>query len=208
MKNTFQRLTFLFFLSFIFGTTFLCIKDILIIKKLQNTIDILTDSLGKVNFERFYLNQLISLNSCNTILSENLYAYELADEERQNPICLKTIVTSGKNKIIVRYTHIGCNACTDSTFNLIRRNKRLLDKFEVIVLVDFTDFQTYLKWRKLSEMTEKVLWLKKGELPFQIEKENASYIFTVDHSGIASSLFIPKKMFPKYLKNYLNGLGE
>ena len=210
MKTILKWLSFFFISFFIVGIIFFYIKNVLIINKLQDYNHVLLDSLRKESFEKYYLSQLVDINSSNNILiPDNLIAYDMTDKEKLNPIDLKSAITLGKDKIIIRYSEIGCNACTDSTFNLIRNNKRILDKFDIFVLVDFTEYSYYIKWKKISEVSEitkNILWLKKGSLPFHAENENKSYLFVVDHEGKASSFFIPQSTFVKYLKKYLNGL--
>jgi gamma-glutamyltranspeptidase len=78
----------------------------------------------------------------------------------------------------------------------------------VFVLVDFTDYESYIKWRKISEITEKVLWLKKGTLPFHIEREKTSYLFVADQEGNASSFFIPNSKYNDYLRMYFKRLAN
>jgi hypothetical protein len=208
MKTFLQRIPCLLTTLLITILILFLMKDIIVNRNLNKKNTILSDILGKTQLEKFYMSQLVWLNMSekNMLLPEKLYVYEMEDVEKQTPIDINSIIASGKKKLIIRYTEIGCNSCTDSTFKFIRKNKSLLNMYEILVLVDFTNYEYFLKWKKISEMNEKVLWLKKGSLSFALEKENISYIFLVGNDKKVSSIFIPNSNFPSYLKNYLNNL--
>jgi hypothetical protein len=191
------------------------IKNSLAVEKLQTSKKAVTDSLvsvsdrlGRLNFEKDYLSRLItfSLDANNKPIPDDILVYEIDDVERKFPKKLTSIIKNGKKKLIIRYTEIGCNACTDSTFQQIRKTERLKDKFETIVLVDFTEYEYYLKWRKIADVQEKVLWLEKGRLPFEVEQENTSYMFIVGGDLKSTGMFVPNSLLTGYLKSYLQNI--
>lgn len=206
MKKIFNWFAFLFVFFCMLIITFSYIKVVIATKNLKNKNILLNDSIGELNFEINYLSDLLWQNSNleNSIIHNNVYVYEMSDKNKVYPISLKLKLLSGKPKLIVRYTEIGCNSCTDSTFKLIRENKSILKKYEVLVLVDFSSYDNYLKWKKISEIEEKVLWLKKGSLPFLVEKADLSYLFVIGSDQKFSSIFIPNSHFTYHLRNYLN----
>jgi len=119
---------------------------------------------------------------------------------------LRSILSSVRKTLIIRYTEIGCNACADSTFKLIRKNRNLIDEYDVIILVDFSEYKYYVKWKKISEIDNRILWVKRGSFPFLIENEKVSYLFTIDSGLKPSSFFIPNSNFVPYIRDYLNSL--
>lgn len=183
-------------------------KDAALIRKMRGQQSTLTDSIGRMNVEMEYLKQLIQLNQNdrNKELSDTISAYEVHDLNRKHPQKLSTIFASGKKKLIIRYTEIGCNSCADSTFKLLRSRPDLSDKYDILVLVDFSNFEYYVKWKKIAEINDPVLWVKSENLPFPAEKEKASYLFVIDASLKATSFFIPNSRFVPYLREYLKRL--
>ncbi|MBN1186435.1 MAG: hypothetical protein JXB49_29435 [Bacteroidales bacterium] len=210
MKKYIEWVTFIGIITFFAIIVFQYRKKITQIESLQNNNISLIDSVNKFTAEKYYFSQLIwlNLNVEMKYIPNNVNVYEMADKTKKNPIGLRSFLSGNKKKLIVRYTEIGCNACTDSTFKFIRKNDSLLNKYDVFVLVDFTDYESYIKWRKISEITDKVLWLKKGTLPFHIEKENTSYLFVADREGNASSFFIPNSKHSDYLRMYFKRLAN
>lgn len=173
----------------------------------QNSV--LLDSLSESKGEKFYLSSLVKASFENDLNNFNFFdfkGYELDKGKKQRVRDFNSVFEDvKKKKIIVRYTQIGCNACADSTFKLINRNKKLLTNYEVLVLVDFTDVISYLKWRKIAEVEYPVLLIKKGDLPFPIETGPSSYIFIVNNKK-PEHFFIPSSGYTSYLKDYLNSL--
>lgn len=210
MKKYIEWFTFIGIITFFVIIIFQYRNKINQIDSLQTNNISLIDSVNKFTAEKYYLSQLIWLNSNDEInkIPKEINVYEMADIARKNPIGLRSFLSGNKEKLIVRYTEIGCNSCTDSTFKLIRKNDSLLNKYDVFVLVDFTDYESYIKWRKISEIKEKVLWLKKGTFPFHIEREKTSYLFVADQEGNASSFFIPNSKHSDYLRMYFKRLAN
>lgn len=114
----------------------------------------------------------------------------------------------GKNKLFVRYTEIGCNSCSDSTIKAINQTKSLKDRFQVVYLVDFSNSDAYLKWRKVTGITDPVYWVKRGALPFAMEQSNESYVFTVSAHSKVGNFFIPSSRLPYFIHNYLQGIAK
>lgn len=172
----------------------------------EHTIALITDSLNKLAGEKYYLTKLVkaSINDNDIKLSENVVAYEMADTLKLRPKKLTSLFQTHKKKMFIRYTQIGCNSCTDSTFKVIKSAKDFNDRYEVIVLVDFTSYEYYVKWKKIAEVDNKIYWVKKGDLPFKTEEDPASYIFALDRQDKTTSFFIPNSLYTTYLRNFFN----
>jgi hypothetical protein len=199
----------------ILGTLVFSLLNLRETYKLQGIQAALTDSISaqnrsfdKVRTENLYLSDLLMVGLKNNyqVIPKTVNAYEMKDRGKSSPINLLSILKTGKKKLILRYTEIGCNACADSSFRLIRGMKNLKDKYETLVLVDFTDYNYYLKWKKIGDISEKILWVKKGDLPFLLEDRNLSYLFVVNSDLVASSFFVPNSLFTKPLNSYLSNL--
>lgn len=208
MKSINNKISFIGITILISIGIFVLLKNMVLIKNLHRENLIISDSKNKSEFENHYMSKLIEINLLNRDkkLPEQLYAFEMSDTNKQFPISLDSILAKGKDNLIIRYTEIGCNSCTDSTFKYIRNNQSFLSKYNILVLVDFNKYEYYVKWMKISEIEEKVLWLERGSLPFSIEKENSSYLFIVNKSKIASSFFIPNYLLTSFLKDYISSL--
>ncbi len=169
-----------------------------------------TDSLSFLNFQKAYLNQLIYManwENNRTHILDTLRLYEQNDEDKEFPKKLNTLLAKRKPNIVIRYTEIGCNSCADSTFKFIEKY-RLGSKYNILVLVDFSNYDAYLKWMKVSEIKYPVYWLKKGSLPFLIEAENSSYIFSLNSSLVANDFFVPNSRFSDYIDNYFYSMNS
>jgi len=163
------------------------------------------DAAEALKFEREYLIQLVITGfeeNGRVYNYDNAKVYELKDEKKQFPRPLGKVFNRPRPKLVIRYTEIGCNSCADSTFKYIKRYKVLESLYDILVLVDFSNYDAYLKWRKISEVAYPVLWLKKGDLPFKIDSATYSFIFTVSPSLGADNFFIPNSKFPNYIDMY------
>ncbi|MDB5275888.1 MAG: hypothetical protein JWR61_843 [Ferruginibacter sp.] len=138
----------------------------------------------------------------------SLKYFELSDGDKINPQKISNLLQKDRETLIVRYTEIGCNSCTDSTFAIMEGQKpSLKEKYNIIVLVDFSNSDAYLKWKKLANITYPVYWCEKGLFPFEIENGNTSYIFTISHNSAANNFFVPKSNFSEIIKIYFNNLN-
>ncbi|GAO41953.1 hypothetical protein FPE01S_01_09660 [Flavihumibacter petaseus NBRC 106054] len=169
----------------------------------------LKDSMNYVNFKLQYVTQQIDLafkEGNRAVTLEKVLAYHLKDGKRQQPFRLSELATGNKRKLIIRYTEIGCNQCADKVVSLIKSNKGIERDYETIVLVDFSNYDSYLKWRKISEVDFPVFWVKKGDMPYGVEKDNNSYVFVLNPNAAATSFFIPDSRFESYIATYVNTL--
>lgn len=163
----------------------------------------LVDSVSFLNFKAAYLTQLIYMGNWENNRSHSfrtMLVYEQHNENKRFPTPLTYLFK--KKTMIIRYTEIGCNSCTDSTFKILKKYTKLNTQYNILVLVDFSNYDAYLKWTKVSEINYPVYWLKKGSLPFKIESENSSYIFTVNALPEVNNFFVPNSRFSEYIENY------
>ncbi len=169
----------------------------------------LIDSINFFNFQKAYLAELINIGYWENSRSHNFNTirfYELNDLKKKSPKLLTNLFRKKKQNIVIRYTEIGCNSCADSTFKYIKTYKKLDSLYNIFVFVDFNNYDAYLKWRKVSEIKYPVYWVKKGVLPFKIESENSSYIFTINSFLEVNNFFIPNSRFIEYIDYYFYSL--
>lgn len=177
--------------------------------KVVDNNSIFNDSLDFLNNKNSYLNDLITVgyveNNTNYKL-DSISLFQLNDQKKEFSVSLGNFIQ--KDQIIIRYTEIGCNSCADSTFKYLARHPELTTKYDVTVLVDFSNYDAYLKWRKITEVSYPVMWVSKGNFPFQIERFNSSYIFTISRKLDVDNFFIPNSRFPQFIDNYFYSLEE
>lgn len=168
----------------------------------------LTDSLNKRSSELTYLNDIYDLNL--SVIGKNIKlppiseAYNLVDTAMKKPV---TVSRTGKKKLFIRYTSLGCGSCADLFIKHIKSRQRVLTEYEVIILADYTNYGDFMKWYKISELEDqRLLVVKKGGVQLPLENSNVSYAFTTDNAGVISSFFIPNKIFPAYVSSYINNL--
>ncbi len=169
----------------------------------------LLDSVGLFHFQKIYLTQLIDIGFIENgrkYTFNNVQVYELNDEKKQTPRPLVDLLKMARQNIVIRYTEIGCNACADSTFEYIKKYRKIDSLYRIIILVDFSNYDAYLKWRKISEVEYPVLWIKKGDMPFSIESGSSSYIFTVNHLLEVNNFFVPNSKFTNFIDRYFFNL--
>lgn len=213
MKKVINKWFFIFlsilFISFSVSLlfTFTIKKKNYIVKEAK----ILRDSIGKLNFQKDYISKAFDIGlqeNGKIYLYDTIKVYELNNGKHLYPKGVKSLFTGGRKKIVIRYTEIGCNSCSDITFSLIKKYK-LIDNFDILILVDFSDFEYYLKWRKISEIDYPVFWVKKGDLPFQIEQKNSSYLFTINPGNLmVNDFFIPNSLLKSYINDYLLSIAS
>ncbi|MCC7525690.1 MAG: hypothetical protein IT250_12760 [Chitinophagaceae bacterium] len=209
MKKIVDSATFFLLAIFAIGI----ISSFIMMNKSRNSaeenISQLRDSIGRVYAENHYMGQLLSLNYSERNRKnefETIDAFRIEDGKKAPYKKLVSLFKDSQKLLVIRYTEIGCNACTDITIKSIRENKELTKTLNILILVDFTNNDAYLKWKKISEIDYPVLWVKKGDLPFEIEKQSSSYLFTIDSSLVATHFFIPNSMFPVYIRQYLQSI--
>ncbi len=175
----------------------------------NQSVAALLDSVELFHFQKIYLTQLISsgfIENDRKYTFNNILTYALSDGKKQSPESLVNIFGKAKKTIVIRYTEIGCNACADSTFAYAKKYKKVDSLYRVLVLVDFSNYDAYLKWKKISEIEYPIMWIKKGDMPFTIESGSSSYIFTVNHSLEVNNFFVPNSKFTNFIDMYFRNL--
>ncbi|WP_442795896.1 hypothetical protein [Pelobium manganitolerans] len=174
--------------------------------KIDSQLELSQKAVQKLESENEHLKEFIAVNSQKNFifLPALAEAYEVSDTGRKKPIQVFNNIT--RKTLVVRYTAIGCNACSDLFFKKLNQQKDVLNKYDVLVLADYSDYVSFLKWYKIAEVNQKVLQLEKGSIPLPLEQVNSSYVFVIDRDKRVSSLFIPRSLFPEHISLYLKSL--
>jgi hypothetical protein len=163
-----------------------------------------------LSYQQAYLQKVINVSQAenNREYDFSIIKYfEINDNGHSNAKPLLSFIKNDKKTLIIRYTEIGCNSCTDSTFAILENNKsELAKKYNINILVDFSNIDAYLKWKKVSEINYPIFWLEKGQLPFEVEKGNNSYFFVLNSSNTVNDFFIPDSKFSSFIKTYFTNL--
>ena len=182
-----------------------------IIKTNETIFKKVKDSMDMIQYANYYLNSQfdISFRENNQKYDmKNIKLYSLKDDKPQFERVFGSILTEKKKKLVIRYTEIGCNSCSDSTIRAISSNKSLREFFDIIFFVDFSNYDAYLKWRKIAEINDPVFWVEKGSLPFTLEQLDDSYLYTVDEDFKPNNFFVPNSRLPYYIKIYLTHISK
>lgn len=115
-------------------------------------------------------------------------------------------LANDKPKFIVRYNEIGCNTCVNLIFKRKGNLEKLLQKYEFVVLVDFNNYDDFLRWKRTSEMSDNIYWIEKNSLAFDKYFKNNSYSFILDKDMVAKNFFVPNNQFQELLIEYLDDL--
>ena len=167
----------------------------------------LNDSIQKITSENDYLKLLFVVNSKPSLHNDIppiRDAYEVSDTAFVKPITIFS-GNDNKRKLVIRYTAVGCHSCTDELFKTLSKTPGISEKYDILVLANYTDYMYFLKWYKIAEVNYNVLFLSKGKIPNDLENDNTSYAFVFDN-GKVSSLFIPNSLFPNHTKVYFDTL--
>ena len=219
MKKISNKWLEMFFLILFLGTTGILYYKTLsklnkkeqIIKTNETLFKKVKDSIDMIQYANYYLNSQFDISFTENNLKydlENIKLYGLKNDKPQFERVFGSILTEKKKKLIIRYTEIGCNSCSDSTIRAIGNNKRLREVFDIIFFVDFSNYDAYLKWRKIAEITDPVFWVEKGSLPFTLEKLNDSYIYTIDEYSKPDNFFVPNSRLPYFINTYLSHISK
>jgi len=182
-----------------------------IIKTNETLFKKVKDSIDMIQYANYYLSSQFDISFTENNLKydlKNIKLYGLEKDKPQFERFFGSILTEKKKKLIIRYTEIGCNSCSDSTIRAIGNNKRLREVFDIIFFVDFSNYDAYLKWRKIAEITDPVFWVEKGSLPFTLEKLNDSYIYTIDEHSKPDNFFVPNSRLPYFINTYLSHISK
>ena len=169
---------------------------------------LLLDSIGKASFDNYYLTEMSEtmLREHDVPLGDHPLTVYQVGKQKGDSLDLLSELRSHDNTIVFRLTELGCHACADSSLSILKTYTQMPEKYNVLVLVDFKNYEDYIKWKKISEINYKVLWLDSGRLPFKIEKSSTSYFFTIDRSLKANNFFAPNSRYTHYIRSYYNGL--
>ncbi len=182
-----------------------------ILNKLKETniqVEVLQKESEGLKFTNMYLSQLaeISYTGVDPILKDTIMISKLVDGKIQDKFKISSVLSKDTCNLIVRYTEIGCNACADSVIATLKKKSTIMKKYKVIFLVDFSNFDSYIKWKKISEINYPIYWAAKGSLPFKLEQNNLSYLFTVDKLKKVSNYFLPNSKFPSIIDIYIDAI--
>ena len=219
MKTISKKWLEMFFLILFLGTTGILYYKTLsklnkkeqIIKTNETLFKKVKDSIDMIQYANYYLSSQFDISFTENNLKydlKNIKLYGLEKDKPQFERFFESILTEKKKKLIIRYTEIGCNSCSDSTIRAIGNNKRLREVFDIIFFVDFSNYDAYLKWRKIAEITDPVFWVEKGSLPFTLEKLNDSYIYTIDEYSKPDNFFVPNSRLPYFINTYLSHISK
>lgn len=151
-----------------------------------------------------YLNALLTHNYLldNTDLSNTKF-FRILDGGDKMPIPLKTF-NNRKEKLVIRYSSIGCNTCIDLIFKRRERIAAIQKKYEMVILVDFDRYEDFVRWKRISEFNNSnIYWVPKGGIFLDSQFKESSYTFLLDKNMKAHSFFVPYNVFPRRVHDYL-----
>ncbi len=162
--------------------------------------------LEKLKSEKAYSDDILSMNYIIGIHDlTSIGLSNISTDGIRKFIPFKALFSKNrKDKFIIRYNQVGCNTCVDLFFKNKKLLTRLSRRYEVLVLVDFSNYQDYVVWKKTSEMERGIYWLKKEKLPFDANFKENSYSFIVNDQLLSSKYFMPNNQFPSYVEKYVN----
>jgi hypothetical protein len=179
--------------------------------KIKNErINLLTDSISYINGVNGYYSGLlkIKMKLSNITLDDNsIKVYDItADTNKSNPVKISSILGKNNHSLILRYTQIGCNECSSLTVKKLKTLRKLHPDLAIYAFVDFTNYDSYLQWRKVGEIDFPVFYVKKQNFPFDKDCNEYSYVFLVNKDGVASDFFVPNSGHPDMLDYFFDNI--
>lgn len=182
-----------------------------LLKKNESLVKSVKDSLDLIKYANHYLNTQFDINFSENNSKydiRNVKLFTLSDGKPKYERVFGSLSTKKKKKLVIRYTEIGCNSCSDSTIRAISNNESLRNAYDILFMVDFSNYDSYLKWRKITQIRDSVFWVGKGSLPFTLERLNDSYAYTIDENSHPDNFFVPNSRFPFYINAYLDHISR
>jgi len=182
-------------------------------KELNKTIRNLSDTVKYFDGLSRYYWGLLKFNSKYSGYSFNkagdVKSYNITeDTSKSSPINFSSIFKGNKYSLVLRYTEIGCDECSSLTVKKLIKLKQQHPDLPIYAFVDFTNYDSYLQWRKVGEIDFPVFYVKKGAFAFDKDCSQYSYIFTVGGDGTASNFFIPNSGITSPLEDYFDHISE
>jgi hypothetical protein len=176
----------------------------------KNDFKVLTDSILVLNDANRYYSDLLKFkikSSDHPLEKDDVKLYDITqDTSKSTPLSLSSLIRKNKFNLILRYTEIGCNECSSMTIKKLNQLQQLHPDLPIYALVDFTNYDSYLQWRKVGKINFPVYYLKKGGIAFDKDCEEYSYLFMVDNNSSTSKFFIPNSGMPAVLDYYFDNL--
>ncbi|WP_143305758.1 hypothetical protein [Chitinophaga vietnamensis] len=197
------------YLSF-FGAVFFLSQTLINTKKFEaekKANAILNDSIRYVNGANRYYSDLLEfkIKYSNSLINKvGIKAYDIsADTAKLLQTNIHSLIVRSKCSLFLRYTEIGCNECSNLTIEKLKVLNHAHPELPIYILVDFTNYDAYLQWRKVADVNFPVFFVKKGEIAFDEGCNNYSYLFLADNRETAYNFFIPNSRMPDLLDYYL-----
>jgi hypothetical protein len=170
----------------------------------------LKDSIRYINgVNEYYAGLLLTKMKLSnlTLNDKQIKVYDItADTIKSRPIKISSLLGKNKHTLILRYTQIGCDECSSLTVKKLKALRKKHPDLPVYAFVDFSDYDSYLQWRKVGEINFPVFFIKKENLPFDKDCKNYSYLFLVNKDGVVSDFFVPNSGYPQMVDYYFENI--
>jgi len=190
----------------------LYLRDIKNLQSQKDKVMVMADSVRYLSDANRYYSDLVKFGNKSSEYSlenKDMKVYDISqDTTKSIPVAFNTIIKQNRYSLILRYTEIGCNECSDLTIKKLNKLHQLRPDLPIYALVDFTNYDSYLQWRKIGVIDFPVFFLKKGGIVFDNDCKEFSYLFMVDNRCVASSFFIPNSGMPFVLDDYFESIHK
>jgi len=191
-------------------TSFLIFNSTKKISIKNERISYLKDSISYINGVNEYYHHLLKtkMKLSNLTLNDKLIkVYDITiDTNKSAFIRIGSIIGKNRHSLILRYTEIGCGECSSLTVKKLKALRNKHPDLPVYAFVDFTEYDSYLQWRKVGEIDFPVFLVKKDDLPFDKDFQNYSYVFLVNNDGVATDFFVPNSGYPDLVDYFFENI--
>ncbi|WP_341841585.1 hypothetical protein [Chitinophaga caseinilytica] len=178
-------------------------------KRLERSLQSSVDSIANLNTIVKYLEGNIAFANKYTGFRLEDTSFAACKVMNENDAAVYTnlaaAMRTGGSTLILRYTEIGCGMCSDMTVEKMKAFKKEHPETRILALVDFSNVESYLVWRKGAKVDFDVYFYEKGRLSIDADSPTYSYLFYVDGNLRIRRIFIPNSGYPELIDDFLTG---
>lgn len=108
-------------------------------------------------------------------------------------------------KLILRFTELTCNTCSDSLLFIISRNFSKQQLKNVVLLVDNTQQEYLYQFKRLNRINyPNIIEINNNQTVSPLDELNVPYFMVINKYKIGTMIYIPERDNPDETKDYLS----
>ena len=198
----FKYLLYTVLAIFIISNVYLLIKLI----KTEQTLEYITEkyTLLSIKEERSSFHLKNNANIQHRMEQIPLPEVSIKNVKNKEDITLKTLCKEDSILVFFRFKETHCDACIQSTLNLLKKFLSEHEIFNIIILSGYANIRQFSAFAQSQSNKMKVYNVE--NIPWQVDEIDEPYFFVVTKGKYVNNVFIPLKEDNIYTENYINML--